>query len=104
MIEPVSFEQPDPCTAVIGWKDGMESRHRAVELRRECPCAGCVDEFTGKQILDPGSVPEDIQITNVEVVGRYALRFRFSDGHDTGLFTFAFLRDMAVREKEQGEA
>ncbi len=100
MIEPVSFRQPDPSTILLGWKGGGTSRYEARALRLACPCASCVDEMTGKPLLDPSSVPEDVHLVDVELVGRYAFRFRFSDGHDTGLYTFTFLRDMApVREE-----
>jgi DUF971 family protein len=33
-----------------------------------------------------------IRVEDVEPVGRYALQFRFSDGHDTGIFSYNFLR------------
>ncbi|PIE23341.1 MAG: hypothetical protein CSA62_08065 [Planctomycetota bacterium] len=101
MIEPVRMTQPSPELLLLTWKDGMESLHRGCELRRKCPCAGCIDEFTGAPILDPSTVPDDIQIRKIEVVGRYALRFLFSDGHDTGLFTFKFLRELAVKAQGQ---
>ena len=95
MIEPVSFEQVDPTTIRIGWRDGASTEIGARSLRLACPCASCVDELTGKALLDPSTVPEDVAILDTDVVGRYAFRFSFSDRHDTGLFTFDRLREMA---------
>lgn len=40
-------------------------------------------------------VPDDIQVTGAEPVGRYAVRIRFSDGHDTGLYSWDLLRKLA---------
>ncbi len=99
MHEPVSYRQPDPSTVVLGWKDGGESRYAARALRLACPCASCVDEATGRPLLDPKTVPEDIRVAHVELVGRYALRFHFSDGHDTGLFTFETLYQLSPPER-----
>ena len=64
-------------------------------VRQSCPCAACVDEFTGQQILDPNSVPEDIIPEHVALAGNYALKVRWSDGHDTGLFTWTHLKAVA---------
>lgn len=61
-------------------------------VRQNCPCAVCVDEFTGKQLLDPDSVPEDISLLDVSLSGNYAMKFRWSDTHDSGLFTWDHLR------------
>ncbi|MBW2736748.1 MAG: DUF971 domain-containing protein, partial [Deltaproteobacteria bacterium] len=44
--------------------------------------------------LDPKSVDEDLLATRVESVGRYAVRVRFADGHDTGLYTYGLLREL----------
>jgi DUF971 family protein len=56
-----------------------------------CPCAACVDEHTGAQLLKPESVPLDVRATKVEPVGQYALRITWSDGHQTGLYSFDLL-------------
>lgn len=96
MIEPVRFEQVEPGEIQITWRDRSKSTFRAVDLRRECPCASCVDELTGRKILDPATVPEDIAIVDADIVGRYAFRFTFSDGHSTGLYTFDFLYGFAA--------
>ena len=61
-------------------------------LRLACPCAECVEEMTGQQILDPARVAADIRPVQLDLVGSYALRVRWSDGHATGLFTWAKLR------------
>ena len=95
MIEPVAFEQKDPKSVDIGWKDGKVTRLAARDLRLACPCASCIDELTGRAILDPASVPDDIGIADTDLVGRYAFRFKFTDGHDTGIYTFVALREMA---------
>jgi len=97
MIEPVSFEQVGPTKIKIGWKDGATTEHDARELRLACPCASCVDELTGKKLLDPDTVPDDVAIEDTGLVGRYAFRFRFSDHHDTGIFTFDRLRELGSK-------
>ena len=66
-------------------------------LRLACPCAECVEEMTGQQILDPARVPADITPMHLDLVGSYALRVRWSDGHATGLFTWAKLQEVGGR-------
>lgn len=64
-------------------------------LRRQCECAYCVNEWTGEAILDPASVSEDISVENMELVGNYAVRVTWSDGHKSGLYTWQRLRELA---------
>ncbi len=66
-------------------------------LRRQCECAHCVNEWTGEKILDPASIPEDITILKMDLVGSYAVRIEWSDGHNSGLFTWDRLRDLSSR-------
>jgi len=61
-------------------------------LRGQCECAQCVNEWTGQAILDPSTIPADIRIEKMELVGGYAVRIYWSDGHNTGLFTWKKLR------------
>ena len=51
-----------------------------------------MDELTGRRILRPEDVPEDAHPTAIHYVGRYALQFVWSDGHDTGIYPFDYLR------------
>ena len=76
----------------IRWKDDHTSEYPPRLLRLNCPCAGCVDELTGKRTLVPERVPADVHPLAIHYVGRYALRFDWSDGHGTGIFPFDFLR------------
>lgn len=78
----------------IEWSDGIESTYSPRQLRLACPCAGCVNEWTGEKMLKDDSVPSDITFTHISIVGRYALNFHFSDGHETGIFSFKYLREM----------
>lgn len=91
---------------VITWADGHVSRYPFRLLRQACPCAMCVHEWTGEKLLDPSRVPEDVYPKDAAAVGAYALRFHWSDGHQTGIYTFAFLRslcacEVCAREREQ---
>ena len=95
MIEPVQIIEESDSELSIGWSDDAESKYNAAELRRACPCAGCIDEWTGKKMLRDESVADDISFSHISIVGRYALNFHFSDGHETGIYTFAMLRKMA---------
>ena len=76
----------------VKWRDGVEQIIPAHTLRSECPCAGCVDEFSGEKLLQPGQIPADITVASSASVGRYAVRLDFSDGHNSGIFEFARLR------------
>jgi DUF971 family protein len=61
-------------------------------LRLACPCAACVEEMTGRRLLQPGAVPADIRPQSLALVGAYGLRINWSDGHDTGIYTFELLQ------------
>lgn len=94
MIEPTQIIEESTSEVSIRWSDDSESRYDAAELRRACPCAGCKDEWTGVKTLDDSQVPDDLRFNSIAIVGRYALNFNFSDGHDTGIFSFNFLREL----------
>lgn len=76
----------------IKWRDGAETLHPARELRLACPCAQCVEEMTGRRMLDASRIPQDVHPVSIHVVGRYALGIAFSDGHSSGIFTFDLMR------------
>lgn len=78
----------------IEWKDGHESVYQPRRLRLSCPCAGCVDEMTGQRTLTSATVPDDVYPQAIHYVGRYALQFIWSDGHQTGFYTYDLLRSL----------
>ena len=92
MVEPAKVIEEKDGGISIEWSDGKETNYTPRQLRIACPCAGCVNEWTGEKMLKDESVPPDISISHISVVGRYALNFHFSDGHETGIFSFNYLR------------
>jgi DUF971 family protein len=90
---PVEVRRVEEREIHVRWADGHRSVFPNVGLRRACPCAQCVHELTGARLLDPASVPADVRAEAIALVGRYAMRVRWSDGHDTGIFTWQGLRD-----------
>ncbi len=100
MPVPAAIEQEAPRRElVVTWTDGHASRYPYRALRQHCPCAVCVHEWTGARILDPERVSADIHPIEVARVGAYALRFTWSDGHTTGIYTFAMLRGLCGCEE-----
>ena len=73
---------------------GHQGHYPARPLRLACPCAACVEEMTGRLLLDPGAVPPDVRPLRVSLVGAYGLKIDWSDGHGTGIYTFERLRAM----------
>ena len=67
---------------------GHQALYPAWELRLACPCAACVDEMSGRALLDATSVAADIRPMSVALVGAYGLGVQWSDGHGTGIYTF----------------
>jgi len=79
----------------IRWKDGAVTEHAPRDLRIHCPCAGCVDEMTGRRMLVPEMIDPNVYPLEIQYVGRYALQFVWSDGHSTGIYPFEYLRRLA---------
>jgi DUF971 family protein len=78
----------------VTWNDGHFSSYPSWYLRENCPCALCVEEFTGRRMIRQGSIPSHLKRNDLSLVGNYALRFAWDDGHDTGIYTFDYLRSI----------
>lgn len=70
----------------IVWADDHRSEYTFAYLRAICPCAHCTESLGQQGKFD------QIGLASAEEVGRYAIRFTWSDGHDLGIFSFEFLR------------
>ena len=90
---------PDGSALRVRWADGSESVLAPFDLRASCPCAQCVDEITHRRILDPDTIPVGVHPTAIHYVGRYALQFVWSDGHDTGFYPFDYLRRLGEKNE-----
>jgi DUF971 family protein len=88
---PTSVEEA-PGKLVIGWDDQIRTESAFRELRLQCPCAGCVEEWSGKRTIDPATIPETVHPLKIEPVGNYALSIDWSDGHTTGIYSWRTLR------------
>lgn len=74
---------------LIKWADGERREYFYDDLRNACPCASCRGHVPGE--VEPPDV-HGVTVLNISAVGHYAIRFDFSDGHNTGLFEWAMLR------------
>ncbi len=77
----------------ILWPGGERAVVPSKRLRDLCPCASCVEEGTGRKLLDPATIPDDVRPTSIQPVGNYAIQIFWSDGHSTGLYTWRALRE-----------
>ena len=91
-LTPTLIKRVSPTLTDILWNDGHSGSYPSWYLRENCPCASCVEEFTGRRQILEGSIPSSLERAGVEPVGNYALSFRWSDGHHTGIYTFDYLR------------
>lgn len=91
---PTSIRQDGPGALAITWADGHRSVYDVRTLRLACACAQCVDEWSGEERLDEASIPADVKPVSIRPVGRYAVQIDWSDGHTTGIYPFARLRQL----------
>lgn len=88
----------DSKTLEISWPDIPATRIAFRDLRLLCPCAGCVDEFTGERIVNPQMVPQDVAPTGMNYSGNYALKIHWSDGHETGIYSWEYLSKLPLEQ------
>ncbi|MDA7980718.1 MAG: DUF971 domain-containing protein [Pirellulales bacterium] len=106
---PTNLILKDGNQLTIAWSDGQQRAYTAGELRKACPCATCREERSQPQSSesqntvgnDSLSLPvismaetQPLSIADMRPVGSYAYGIQFSDGHDTGIFTLEFLREL----------
>ncbi len=93
-VAPTLVKRVSPTRTDVTWNDGHFSSYPSWYLRANCPCANCVEEFTGIRRIQKDSIPRTLERVSVEPVGNYALHFSWSDGHSTGIYTFEYLREL----------
>jgi ATP-binding protein involved in chromosome partitioning len=76
----------------LKWPGGHETIYTARDLRLSCRCAMCIEETSGRPLLDPKVVPETVRAKGIGLVGQYAITIDWSDGHNTGIYSFRDLR------------
>ena len=91
---PISLSRKDPDLLVIEWNDGTRAEYPVRFLRSSCPCAACVNEWTGEMMLDESRLPKDIKPAKLLSVGRYAMAIHWSDGHKTGIYAYDYLKKL----------
>ncbi len=93
----------------VEWKDGHRSNYTFTYLRDACPCALCQEERE-KEHRKPGDPIRPVagvlpmfkalaRPTEVEQVGRYAIRFVWNDGHQHGIYSWQWLREWCPCEQ-----
>ncbi|MGI9250842.1 MAG: gamma-butyrobetaine hydroxylase-like domain-containing protein [Pseudohongiellaceae bacterium] len=85
-------------TLEIAWRDG-ESHHLPAEyLRVHSPSAEVRGHGKGQEVLQTGK--RQVQITGIEQVGNYALKLNFNDGHNTGIYSWDYLAELASKQND----
>jgi len=96
-IYPTRLERRADGGLLIEWSDGQRREYSVVQLRNECPCATCREKRSAPPSLFTVLKPQEAQpltLVGMKPVGHYAYSIEFSDGHDTGIFTFERLREL----------
>lgn len=88
----------------IKWDNDKETNISLKYLRDECPCANCKGETILLKTYRPPklniSTPEMYQVKNLELVGNYAIKINWKDGHDTGIYSWEYLSQLQEDEEE----
>ena len=91
-IRPFRAVMMGPLELRVEWQDGHQSSYPVRTIRLNCRCANCVEELTGRPLLREDDIPADVRPVKISPVGRYAVQIAWTDGHDTGIYTFEHLR------------
>lgn len=94
MHAPLTLENHIASNAIeLAWDDGSRQLFTAVHLRSRCQCADCksLRRHSGEPII-----ATDVGVREIRFIGTYAVQFLFSDGHERGIYPWAFLKDLAT--------
>ena len=90
---------------LIKWDDDSETMVGLKYLRDECPCAGCKGETillkTYRPAKPASTSPEMYKVKDIQVVGGYAIQITWKDGHNTGIYTWDYLKEISRGRKQR---
>ena len=85
----------------LKFSDGFEGNVNTHKLRDNCPCAGCKGEEVLMLKYVPISKPNvseaGYQLEKIDQVGNYALQLFWKDGHNTGIYTWEYLKKIVAK-------
>lgn len=94
-MRPVDLQQIGTELA-IKWDNGTENFYPLEELRKRCPCAACCGETDVMGHVHKGPAQNlterSFQLTRINTVGGYAVQPYWADGHNTGIYSYEYLR------------
>lgn len=96
-IVPVGLRRRDARTLSVLWQEGTTQDFDVRDLRLACRCALCVEEMSGRTLIDPATIPLDVEPIEIRSVGSYAISISWNDGHSSGIQTFEGLRGIGDR-------
>lgn len=81
----------------ISWNDGSDGVIKLANLRNLCPCAVCASEKEGQsESYIPIYTKDQLTVTNIDIIGQYAISISWEDGHNTGIHEFSQLKSIEV--------
>lgn len=100
---PVHLELDRASGLHITWADGSRHFYPVAHLRRQSPSADARElrealAANPLTVLPASHASGPLRAESIELVGNYACRIRFSDGHDTGIYSWRYLRSIAPPE------
>lgn len=99
---PKSIKLSAPGGVEVRWSDGHQAVYPYAYLRKQCPCAACRDRPPEvKTERDPFPIygKGTIKPLGAEQIGHYAIQIRWNDGHSSGIYSFAYLREICPCEQ-----
>ena len=110
---PLHLDLKKDSALTVHWRDGAASAYPLDFLRAHCPCAACRDRRAktvdappparrtpdgslSLNVLPAGAADGPLAVRDAELVGNYALRLTWTDGHATGIYSFRLLRELAA--------
>jgi len=80
---------------VVTMADGGERTVKPADLRRKCKCALCIEEFSGKPLLRPEEVADNVYPKSMQPMGNYAVAIQWSDGHNSSIYPYEAITALA---------
>jgi DUF971 family protein len=92
-VKPVAIRSPRGArTTEIDWADGHKGVYPHDMLRGYCPCAGCQGHGGAIKFIETSGIAQELE--KIEPIGSYALSLEWFDGHNSGIYSFTYLRSL----------